>query len=235
VEGASAVEQVILHQTQAVESVVVSVELQRIPRFAKIVSAARTKCEVMYATRNVVNSVSEDAQGIFAIIRPKLLEVVPTTQRKEKDIVLILNNIQDPGNAGSIIRAAAAFGVSRVMMTQNSVDWQNPKVIRSSVGAVFQVPVYGSCNLADSIDFLRGERYHIIATDLRGTDIIPARPLKSFVAQCNRIALIFGNEAHGLTTDEINQTDACLYIEIDEHIESLNVAGAAQIFLYHFS
>ncbi|GHT82026.1 rRNA methyltransferase [Actinomycetota bacterium] len=227
VEGISAVEKLLENFPEFTQDVLVDIDLLERPRVAKTFNRFNHS---KIATRKVVDAISIDAQGVVAIAKTSI--TVPLKKNTASEVVVVLNNTQDPGNAGTIIRAAAALGVSEVLLVGESVDKWNAKVIRSSVGGIFQLPVIPVRRLNDAIRGLREKDYHIIAADLYGTKTTPAKPLQEFKRPNKPLAFIFGNEAHGLTTDEINLTDECLYIELNSGVESLNLSGAVHIFLY---
>ena len=140
--------------------------------------------------------------------------------------VILLDDVQDPGNAGTIIRTALSFGFDSVVLSNNSVDIYNEKVIRSTQGAIFHIPVLRN-DLSNVIDDLRKQHIAVYATALHN-----ALPL-SQVESIQNVALIFGNEGRGVHEDILAITDKNLYIEM-ETFESLNVAVAAGICMYYF-
>lgn len=228
VEGISPVEQLVRNHADLVQDLIVDVELLDQPRVQDVYELYEYS---KTATREVVNAISKDAQGIVAVAKTRI--EVPETNVGGP--VVVLNNIQDPGNAGTIVRAAAAFGARKVIFAGESVDHWNPKVVRASVGGVFQLPIASVLRLADAVKLLRQTDYHIIAADLHGTKSTPAKSIKEFKAVKKPLALVFGNEAHGLTSQEVDLADECLYIPLSPEIESLNLSGSVNIFLFALS
>jgi TrmH family RNA methyltransferase len=247
VEGVSAVEQLVRNFPDKVQELWVDENLMRgdgtnsgaankdsLKRVQHIFDAFEYS---KLATRAVIDAVSKDAQGIVASAHTdiKISDSAPEVNaNKAQGPVIVLNNAQDPGNAGTIIRAAAALGASRVIFTGESVDKWNPKVIRSSVGGVFQMPISHLPKLGDATGQLKKEERYIIAADLYGTSETPAHPIGERQKD-EPVALVFGNEAHGLTPEEVNLADECLFIPLKPDVESLNLAGAVQIFLWEFT
>lgn len=138
---------------------------------------------------------------------------------------LLLDRIQDPGNLGTLLRTAAATGVDQVWLSSDCVDLENPKVLRASAGAWFQVAT-GSCDpLLQHLDWFRAEGLQIVATAPRATqaywDIDYTQPT----------VLIMGNEGAGLTDAMLQAADALVKIPM-EAVESLNVAIATAVILY---
>ena len=140
--------------------------------------------------------------------------------------VVILDNVQDPGNVGTIIRTAIAFGINDIFLSFDSVDIYNEKLIRSSQGAIFKANVK-NVNIMTLITKLKKDGYKIYGTTLNN-----AIGLQSFV-NTNQIALVFGNEGQGISKAILDHCDERIFIEI-KGFESLNVAIAAGICLYHF-
>jgi len=140
--------------------------------------------------------------------------------------VLLLDQLQDPGNVGTIIRTARSFGFDSVVLSENTVDLTNDKVIRSSQGAIFHIPVYQR-NLLKTIDALKQNDIYILGTGLQ--DALPM----SHIPCLDAVAIVVGNEGQGVRESVLKRCDAVTKIEIDG-FESLNVAVAAGILCYHF-
>lgn len=140
--------------------------------------------------------------------------------------VVLLDDVQDPGNAGTIIRSALSFGFDAVIFSQHSVDLYNEKLIRSTQGALFHIPVI-KADLKDMIAKLKAEGFMIYATDLKASKAL------SGVQPHERSALIFGNEGNGVSKEVLSMSDQNIIIEMHT-FESLNVAVAAGICMYHF-
>jgi TrmH family RNA methyltransferase len=162
-------------------------------------------------------------QGIVARCRSvvQTLDALPTDVR----LVAVGVDVRDPGNAGSIIRAADAAGADAVVFAGDSVDPLNPKAVRATVGSLFHVPVIVDRDLAAVVAALRARGVSLLAADGGGeadlfdTDLTP------------RTAWLFGNEAHGLGTSA-DVADRRVAIPIYGRAESLNLATAAAMCLY---
>jgi RNA methyltransferase, TrmH family len=139
---------------------------------------------------------------------------------------LVVDRIQDPGNLGTIVRIAAAFGFDQVVCSNDCVDLFNDKVIRSTQGALFHVPVVRG-DLNDCLTQLTSQGITLYATAAQGEMKL------SQVKPHDRVALILGNEGSGVSTEVMNMADHRLSIEMSA-FESLNVAIAAGIVAYHF-
>ena len=160
-------------------------------------------------------------QGIIAVA--PLISANTTTSKTEK--VIYLYEVQDPGNLGTILRTLAWFGNFRLLLSPNSVDPYNPKVVRSSMGAIFHVPM----ELDVPLDSLK-QRFNTIAClDMRGNQL--SEPdFKKF--DC----YLFGNEARGVPREQLSDLNAQAFtIQGSGAIESLNLASAVNICVYELA
>ena len=138
--------------------------------------------------------------------------------------VLILDGVQDPGNLGTIIRSCIAFGVSNIILSDNSVDLYNSKVIRATEGMIFNINVLRR-NLIEFIPIVKNLGYKIVGTDVKNG--INIKDINK-----ENIAIVMGSEGQGLSNDVKNMCDNFVYIKMDDACESLNVGVATSILLY---
>lgn len=139
--------------------------------------------------------------------------------------ILILDNIQDPGNLGTIIRSSVAFNFTSVVLSLDTVSKYNNKVIRSTQGMLFNTNVI-SCDIKSLIKKLKDENYVIYATDVVGG--IDVKDIK----KPSKFAIVMGNEGSGVSSDIKDLADCNLYIKMNKDCESLNVAVASSILMY---
>ncbi|TCU87175.1 TrmH family RNA methyltransferase [Curtobacterium sp. PhB191] len=144
-------------------------------------------------------------------------------------LVAILEEVRDPGNAGTIIRAADSAGADAVVLTGRSVDPYNPKVVRSTTGSLFHVPVSVGVTLADTIARAKALGYTVLAADVSGDDLPVVRAEGMLDGPT---AWVFGNEARGLTTEDLALVDRAVKVPIYGQAESMNLATAASVCLY---
>ncbi|MBF4615746.1 TrmH family RNA methyltransferase [Curtobacterium sp. VKM Ac-1376] len=144
-------------------------------------------------------------------------------------LVAILEEVRDPGNAGTIIRAADAAGADAVVLTGRSVDPYNPKVVRSTTGSLFHVPVSVGVTLADTIERAKALGYTVLAADVSGDDLPVVRAEGMLDGPT---VWVFGNEARGLTADDLALVDRAVKVPIYGQAESMNLATAASVCLY---
>ncbi|MCH4476198.1 RNA methyltransferase [Staphylococcus haemolyticus] len=156
-------------------------------------------------------------QGFFAVIEKPKYDV---TQAKQ---VLLIDRIQDPGNLGTLIRTSDAAGIDLIVMEKGTADPYQDKVLRASQGSVFHIPVI-TADLKTFIADFNGPVY--------GTALENAQPYKEIASQ-DIFALLLGNEGEGVNKALLNETSQNLTIPIYGKAESLNVAIAGSILLYH--
>ena len=147
---------------------------------------------------------------------------------EEKEIgnkVLVLDDIQDPGNFGTIIRSAVAFNIDTIVVSNNTVDLYNSKVIRASQGMLFNINIIRR-DLNVFVPELKKEGYQIYATKVNG-----GKSLKT-IEKMEKFAIIMGNEGAGVSDNLMNLANEYLYIDMNSNCESLNVAVATSIILY---
>ena len=176
-----------------------------------------------YVSENIMKKLSE------TLSIPKVIGVLKYFPDKEikGDRVLLLDDIGDPGNLGTIIRSSVAFNVHDIVLNLNSVDIYNPKVIRSTQGMLFKVNIK-RLDLKDVIKDLKNKGYLILGTNvLEGIDVKDVK--------ANKFALIMGNEGQGVKKELLDLCDKNLYINMNKECESLNVGVATSILLYELN
>ena len=137
--------------------------------------------------------------------------------------MIVLDNIQDPGNLGTIIRSAVAFGFDTVVLSNDTVDMYNPKVVRSTKGMLFNVNIVVR-NLETFLDEL--DDYAIYGTDVRDGINIKEENIPS------KVAIVIGNEGKGISENVRKYCDKFIYIGMNEDCESLNASVSASILMY---
>ncbi|MDR0849421.1 MAG: RNA methyltransferase [Propionibacteriaceae bacterium] len=165
-------------------------------------------------------------QGLFAICsipEASLSDVVGG------HLVMVCAQIRDPGNLGTVIRCADAFGASGVVLTTGCVDWTNPKTVRASVGSVFHLPLVVSVSLEETVSALRDSGHTVLAADGVGEDL---NDLADAGGLAGQVTWVMGNEAWGLPEEERNLADKVVRIPMWGNAESLNLSTAAAICLY---
>lgn len=175
---------------------------------------------------SLFNSISdtENPQGIMAICEFNIRNLRDIDYLNQTSI-LFLDGVQDPGNMGTIIRSADAFNIDGIILGEGCVDPYNLKVVRSTMGSIFRLPLYISDNSIESIIELKDKGFDILATSLEGGAIYNSDFNKKFLC-------VIGNEANGVDPRILDMADRCIKIPMPGNAESLNAGVAASIIMY---
>ncbi|MCH5584479.1 RNA methyltransferase [Shimazuella sp. AN120528] len=166
---------------------------------------------------------TESPQGVLTEVTIPHWDI--ETQLKESNLILLLDEIQDPGNLGTILRTASATGVDLVVLGKGTVDPYNSKVIRSTMGAVFHLPIL-EADLLEVIPMLRQKNITVVGTS-------PHNGVYSFdYLFPTRVAIVLGNEGRGIQEAVLQQIDQALMVPMVGRAESYNVSITAGILLY---
>lgn len=167
---------------------------------------------------------TENTQGILAVLGYKERDLVNNINQNDK-FVLILDRIQDPGNMGTIIRTADSAGVDAIILLKGCVDIYNPKVIRSTMGSIFDMNIIQTTQ-DEAVNFLKSNNFDIVSSYLQTENYY------NETTYDGKIALVIGNEANGINDELITKSDKLIKIPIYGKAESLNAAISAAILMY---
>ncbi len=187
--------------------------------------------EYEVVSNSVFQSMSDTVtpQGILAVVRRNHMtfeQILSFEHSARCHCYLILEDIQDPGNLGTIIRTSEGAGVSAVIMSRNTVDIYNPKVVRSTMGSVFRMPYVYVDNLKEAVVKMKERGITVYAAHLKGKfDYDEAD-------YTNPSAFMIGNEGNGLTDEMTALADRLIRIPMCGQVESLNAASAATVLMY---
>jgi TrmH family RNA methyltransferase len=197
-------------------------------RYPDLLAAAREGgAEVSVVTSALLGDLAQTVtpQGLVAVlpsvVRP-LAEALPPHPR----LVCVLAEVRDPGNAGTVLRAADAFGADALVTTAGSVDIESPKAVRASAGSLFHLPVAAGVEWAGLLAALRERDLRLIGADPHAAATVETAPLE------RPCALVLGNEAHGLPPAVRADLDLLVRLPHYGRAESLNLAAAAAVLLY---
>ena len=149
-----------------------------------------------------------------------------TADAKKQPLLLILENLQDPGNLGTIVRMAEGAGVTGIIMSSNTVDIYNPKTIRSTMGSLYRVPVIYVDDICKAVDECKEKGVKVYAAHLKGTDNYNQKDY------AQPTAFMIGNEGNGLSDRLTQKADELVRIPMQGKVESLNAAIACTILTY---
>lgn len=170
----------------------------------------------------ISNSVTP--QGILGVI--KIITMDLDIMLSDNTFIVILENIQDPGNLGTIIRTCDAVKASGIIISKGSVDLYNPKVIRATMGSILRVPIITDSNILEDINKLKKNKIKILASHLQGSNNLYECDLKQ------GIGIVVGNEGNGLTEEVVALADSNIKIPMIGKSESLNASIATSIIAY---
>lgn len=168
-----------------------------------------------------------NSQGIVATVKYNLIRKLDNNIINNAKNILVLDNIKDPGNLGTIIRLAEASNISIVILANNCCNLYNTKVIRSCMSSIFRVNIYISNNIVKDLEFLKSQYFKIYSTSLINKSI-----KYNSVNYKNKNVVILGNEANGVNKELIDISDNTIFIPMCGKIESLNVSIAATAICY---
>lgn len=231
IEGPQSVRELLQHRSDLVRELYATEEaIERHPEL--FTAASEANIQVEQASISVIAAMSETVhpQGVVAVAQQPdtSIEQLGQTQQSYR-LVAIMHEVRDPGNAGAVLRVADAAGADAVIFAGESIDPFHPKVVRSTTGSLFHLPVIIEPSLEHAITTTRAAGLRILAADVHGTDFTHTRADRSLTAPT---AWLFGNEARGLTQTDRDLADAVLKIPIYGEAESLNLATAAAVCLY---
>ena len=228
IEGVRLVEEALQHP-ELFRRVVYSPRLENRARGAEWLSGARKKirdAEWLYVSDEVMEKIctTQSHQGILAVLEIKERSWEDMGQRD--GILLLLSGLQDPGNLGTIFRAAEAGAAGGVILSRDMMDPYNPKVVRASMGSLWRVPFLRDQEMKECLKRLRCQGYRLLSTAVQGGqslwEIDFARPT----------AVLFGQEGAGLPKNLMEETDGSCTIPMAPGVDSLNVAVAAGLVIY---
>lgn len=183
------------------------------------------KEKIEWVSDAVFRQLSDTAapQGVLAVIR------MPEYDREkilEGAALVCLEDIQDPGNLGTIMRTAEGAGMSGVVLSKGCVDLFNPKVVRATMGALYRMPYYITENMSTEVECLRGQGFQIAAARL------DAELDYTHADYLGKTGLLIGNEARGLCPETAEKADVGVKIPMEGQLESLNAAVSAALLMY---
>ncbi len=169
-------------------------------------------------------------QGILAVVRRREYSMQDVLgEDPGKALVAVLDNLQDPGNMGTIFRTAEAAGATGILMSSDCVDIYNPKVVRSTMGALLRMPFLCEDDLPAALEDLKKAGIRVYAAHLEGKEFYDREDYR------RGTAFLIGNEGNGLREETARTADCMIRIPMEGKAESLNAAVAASILMYEAS
>lgn len=184
------------------------------------------KYNCVYVAEKVFNVMTEvsNPQGMLAVVNK---------ENKEEDIdynedmIVVLDGIQDPGNLGTILRTIDSVGLKQVILSEKTADAYNPKVVRSTMGAIFRVNIIVSKDIVKTLKEIKKHKFKVLATSLETDNNI-------YDIDYNKKVLVIGNEANGVSKEVLELADEKAKIPMIGKTESLNASVATSVILYEY-
>ena len=164
-------------------------------------------------------------QGILCVVRQPSYTVEDIINHPGQRLIMILEDIQDPGNLGTIFRTAEGAGASGIIMTKGCADLFNPKVVRSTMGSIYRVPFFVTDDIEQTISLVKNAQIEVFAAHLKGEHFYDEIAYKD-------AAFLIGNEGRGLKDSTASLADTYIKIPMSGELESLNASMAAGILMY---
>ena len=225
VEGIKLVEEAIQEEAQ-IEKIVICEESTKTSEISKSLMYEIAKYDCIYVSDKIFKTLTQvmNPQGILAVVKKN--KERPTIKYDE-DIIVALDDIQDPGNLGTILRTVDSIGLKQLIVSKGTADAFNPKVVRSSMGAIFRVEVIEVENLKETIESIKRNKYELIVTSLQTESSI-------YDIDYTKKIIVIGNEANGVSQEIQDMADKKIKIPMLGKTESLNASVATAIILYEY-
>lgn len=174
----------------------------------------------------VFESVSDTKtpQGVLCLVRQYHYQKEDLLGKKP--LIMVLENLQDPGNLGTIVRTAEGAGVTGILLSDGCVDLYNPKVIRSTMGSIYRMPFFYSAQFREDIEWMKGQGVTMFAAHLKGKHAHDGESYKEAAG------FMIGNESRGLSEETAELADVYIRIPMCGQVESLNAAVASAVLMY---
>lgn len=225
IEGIKLIEEAIQEEAQ-IETIVVCEDCMKEGKIDQKLLYEIAKYECMYVSEKVFQLMSDvsNPQGILAVIKKKNKE---QEINYKEDVIIALDGIQDPGNLGTILRTIDSTNLSQIILSKNSADPYNPKVVRSTMGAIFRVNIIEVDDLVLALKQVKKHKFEILATSLEESKSVYEIDYKKKV-------IVMGNEANGVSREILEMADGKIKIPMLGKAESLNASVATGIILYEY-
>lgn len=225
IEGIKMIKEAIEEKT-SIKKIVICEECLKAGDLEQKILYEIAKYDCIYVNSKVYNSLTDVVapQGILAVIAKPNKD---TKINYDQDIILALDGIQDPGNLGTILRTADSVNLKQILVTKNTADAYNPKVVRSTMGAILRIKIIETEDLAKTLKEAKKNKFKIVATSLDTNDSI-------YDISYNKKVIVIGNEANGVSKEIQELADNRVKIPMLGKTESLNASVATGIMLYEY-
>lgn len=225
IEGVKLIREAIQEKAK-IKQIIVCDECEKLGTIPQELTYEIAKYDCIYVTKKIYSYITEvkTPQGILAIIEKQSNE---NDIDYNQDIIIALDGIQDPGNLGTILRTVDSVGLTQILVSKDTADCYNPKVVRSTMGAIFRVKVIECENLEDTLKEIKKHKFSILTSSLQTKNSI-------YDIKYKKDVIVIGNEANGVSENIQKLADKKLKIPMFGKTESLNASVATGIILYEY-
>lgn len=230
VEGIKMVREAILEKA-SIRQIIICDDCEKSDSIPKELMYEIAKYDCTYVTSKIFKYISEvqTPQGVLAVIeKNNNVNNSETDINYNEDIIVALDDIQDPGNLGTILRTIDSVGLTQILVSKGTADCYNPKVVRSSMGAIYRVKVLECEDLLETLKEVKRNKFKILVTSLGDNS------KNIYDMKYNKKVLVIGNEANGVEERIMKLADEKIKIPMLGRTESLNAAVATGIVLYEY-
>lgn len=225
IEGIKLISEAI-QENANIKKIILCDDCEKTEHISKDLMYEIAKYDCIYMSDNVFKYLSEvnTPQGILAIIGKQQSDLdIDYSQ----DIIVALDDVQDPGNLGTILRTIDSIGLKQILVSKDTADAFNPKVVRSTMGAIFRVKIIECEDLAKTLKEIKNHKFKIMVSSLQTENSI-------YDVDYNKKVIVVGNESNGVKSNIQQLADEKVKIPILGKTESLNVSVATGIILYEY-
>lgn len=225
IEGIKLIQEA-MQENAKIKQIIICDDCEKTESIPKDLMYEIAKQECIYVTNKVFDSITEvmNPQGILAIIEKQSKEIQIDDKQ---DIILALDDIQDPGNLGTILRTADSIGLTQILVSKGTADSYNPKVVRSTMGAIFRVKIIECEDLVKTLKEIKKHKFEIVVSSLQTDNSI-------YDINYHKKVIVIGNEANGVKREIQDLADKKIKIPMLGKTESLNASVATGIILYEY-
>lgn len=225
IEGIKLIKEAIQEKAK-IKQIVICEDCENVENISKDLTYVIAKFDCIYVTKQVFNSITEvqNPQGILAVVSKENTE---NEIDYTGDIIVALDDLQDPGNLGTILRTVDSVGLKQILVSKGTADCFNPKVVRSTMGAIFRVKIIECENLMETLKQAKKHHFKVMVTDLQTNNSI-------YDTDYNKKVIVVGNEANGVEEKIKDLADEKVKIPMLGKTESLNASVATGIVLYEY-
>ena len=225
IEGVKLIEEAVKENAK-IKKVIICEDTTRTYEIPTNIMLGIAKYECVYVTDKIFSFITQvtNPQGIMAIVEKNTKgQEIDYTQ----DIIIALDDVQDPGNLGTILRTVDSIGLNQIIVSKGTVDAFNSKVVRSTMGAIFRINIIEVENLQEAIKTMRKHHFKLLVTSLQTTKSI-------YDIDFTKKIIVIGNEANGVSKEIQDMADEKAKIPMLGKAESLNASVAAGIVMYEY-